>query len=220
MAIKLVIFDFDGVLVDSEFITSQVTTDHLRSYGVDADLNEILKKFTGMHDDDKRVHWLEWLGSDNIEKFATDNKSKTFDEYRKSLVPFPKVLPLLQNLQVPFCTASNSKLNSLQEKLKITKLDRFFNQQNTYVGSMVAKPKPAPDLYLYAAKMQNIPIHECLVIEDSQHGVHAAVKAGMKVVGYHGASHCYDGYKEQLQQAGASLVFDDLAQIPQFIRQF
>ena len=217
MAIKLIIFDFDGVLVDSEYLTSIVTTECLNKRGVDTKLEDTLKRFVGMHEDVKREHIAKDIGAENVDAFISETKLLTLQSYKKNLVPFKHVEPILKNLQIPFCVASNSRLISLEQKLKITKLNEFFNQQNIYVGSMVEKPKPAPDLYLLTAKMQNVKIEECLVIEDSVHGINAAVAAKMKVIGFYGASHCYHGYEKTLLDAGAQMVFKDLSEIPNII---
>ncbi|PCI85200.1 MAG: hypothetical protein COB24_13740 [Hyphomicrobiales bacterium] len=82
---------------------------------------------------------------------------------------------------------------------------------------MVAKPKPAPDLYLYAAEMHRVNADECLVIEDSVHGIRAAVTANMPVIGYYGASHCLNGYEVNLEKAGAKILFNDMRELSTII---
>lgn len=213
MAIKLIIFDFDGVLVDSEYLTSIVTTECLNKRGVDAKLEDTLKRFVGMHEDVKREHIAQDIGAENVDEFISETKKLTLESYKRDLVPLKDVEKTLGNLEIPFCVASNSRLISLKQKLEITKLNKFFNKNNIFVGSMVKKPKPAPDLYLHAAKMKNVKIEECLVIEDSIHGINAAVAAKMKVIGFYGASHCYRGYEKILLNAGAQMVFDNFFEI-------
>lgn len=220
MTVKLIIFDFDGVLVDSEYLTSIVTTECLMQLGVKTSLETTLKRFVGRHEDVKREQISKDIGAENVDAFIVKTKSLTLESYEKNLVPFRHVELMLENLNIPFCVASNSRLISLEQKLRITKLNKFFDQQNIFVGSMVEKPKPAPDLYLYAAKMHNVRIEECLVIEDSVHGIHAAVAAGMKVIGYYGASHCYQGYEKTLTNAGAQMVFNDFSEIATIIEQY
>ncbi|MCJ8323159.1 MAG: HAD-IA family hydrolase [Rhizobiales bacterium] len=220
MTIKLIIFDFDGVLVDSEYIAGQVTTAHLLKYGVEADLDTTLKRFVGMHDTDMRKHLAPNVGADNVDRFLSEIKQLSLEAYHQRLAPMANAIAMLESLTMPICIGSNSRFSSLITKLKITKLDKFFAEDKLYVGSMVAKPKPAPDLYLHAAAQHNVAADECLVIEDSAHGVKAAVDAKMPVIGYHGASHCYAGYEQKLLDAGAQMLFDDLADIPNIISNY
>lgn len=210
MTIKLIIFDFDGVLVDSEYIAGQVVTDTLPKYGVTIPLADVLKRYVGMHDTAMRESLIEDIGEDKIDQFFEEIKATTTDRYKNELTPLPNVVEMLNSLTMPICIGSNSRLISLKAKLGYTKLDQFFKEEQLYVGSMVAKPKPAPDLYLYAAKQYGLKPSECLVIEDSVHGTNAAVAAKMPVIGYYGASHCYASYEQKLKQAGAEYLFNDM----------
>lgn len=219
MTIKLIIFDFDGVLVDSEYISGQVTTEELHKYGVKTDLDTTLRRFVGMHDTTMRSHLAEDVGETRLEEFLSVIKEKTRLAYYDKLAPLPGAVDMLASLDLPLCIGSNSRFSSLKEKLEITKLNRFFSEDRLYVGSMVPKPKPAPDLYIHAAKQHNVMPAECLVIEDSAHGIKAAVDAKMPVIGFYGASHCYDGYEHKLKQAGADILFKQLSEIPDIIKQ-
>ena len=126
MAIKLIIFDFDGVLVDSEYLTSIVTTECLNKRGVNTKLENTLKRFVGVHEDVEREHITKDIGVENVDEFISETKLLTLESYKKDLVPFEHVELILENLGVPFCVASNSRLISLEQKLEITKLNRFF----------------------------------------------------------------------------------------------
>lgn len=218
MSIKLVIFDFDGVLVDSEFITGQITCEHLSEYGHETDLETVLKKYVGMHDNIRRKHLAEILGEHRVDRFMAETKDLSLLMYEKKLSPLKNVEYALENLRLPICIASNSRLSSLKQKLSITKLNRFFHEKKLFVGGMVENPKPAPDIYLLAAEMHNVEPHECLVIEDSVHGINAAVSANMRVIGYYGASHCYEGYHLSLKNAGACALFNDMVELPKIIK--
>lgn len=220
MAIKLVIFDFDGVLVDSEYINAQVTTRHLEKYGVRTTLSKTLKRFVGMHDETRRKHLAQDIGVENVDNFIKETKEFSLLAYQKLLLPLKNVEDTLKQLHLPFCIASNSQMTSLTQKLAITNLKRFFKKNTLYVGSMVEHPKPAPDIYIHAALKQKVSPHECLVIEDSVHGIHAATSAGMHVIGYYGASHCYDGYENSLLKAGAKTIFNDMSYLPQIITRY
>ncbi|MBL1421904.1 MAG: HAD-IA family hydrolase [Alphaproteobacteria bacterium] len=219
MTIKLIIFDFDGVLVDSEYIAGQVTTEALRKYGVKTDLDTTLRRFVGMHDTVMRGHLAEDVGEAHVDEFLNLVKENTHLAYRDQLVPLPGAVEMLAELDLPLCIGSNSRLAGLKSKLEITKLNRFFSEDRLYVGSMVPKPKPAPDLYLHVAEQHNVLPAECIVIEDSAHGINAAVDAKMPVIGFYGASHCYDGYEQKLKKAGADILFNQLREIPNIIKQ-
>ncbi|NRA88408.1 MAG: HAD family phosphatase [Rhizobiales bacterium] len=220
MAIKLIIFDFDGVLVDSEFIAGQTIHEILLEYGVNSNLDDVLHRFVGMHNDEMRGYLAADVGENNVDEFLIRSKKLTDLAYAQRLSTLPHAAEILAQIKLPKCICSNSRQSSLIYKLGITKLDRFFTPDMLYVGSMVPNPKPAPDLYLYTAKKYNILPSECLVIEDSVFGIRAAVAANMPVIGFYGASHCYDGYEQKLTTAGASLIFDDLLALPKLIDQF
>ncbi|MBL1420864.1 MAG: HAD family phosphatase [Alphaproteobacteria bacterium] len=213
LAIKLIIFDFDGVLVDSEFIAGQVMTKQLNELGIDINLARILQLFVGLDDIAKRLLLTDYIGASEVEGFILETKRLSRMAYMKQLKPLPFVESMLENLPIAKCIASNSHPDSLKIKIKASKLDRFFSEDKLYFGAMVAKPKPAPDLYLHAADMHKVDADECLVIEDSVHGVRAAVAANMPVIGYYGASHCFNGYEVNLEKAGANTSFNDMREL-------
>lgn len=219
MPIKLIIFDFDGVLVDSEFIAGQVMTKQLNDIGIKTNLATVLQLFVGLDDIAKRHLLADFIGSDEVKNFVLETKRLSRLAYMKQLEPLPNVVSTLEKLSIAKCIASNSHPDSLYVKIKASKLDRFFPKDKLYFGAMVAKPKPAPDLYLYAAEMHKVKADECLVIEDSVHGIHAAVAADMPVIGYYGASHCFKGYENSLENAGAKLVFNDMRELMSIVNK-
>lgn len=220
MTIKLMIFDFDGVLVDSEYIACQMTFKLLTEYGIKTSLDAVLHRFVGMHDTKMRALLATDVGDENVDEFLKKAQQMSYEAYVKQLVPMAGSIEMLKQIKLPKCIASNSRHKSLISKLAITKLDQYFASDRLYVGSMVAHPKPAPDLYLYAAKLHNVAPSECLVIEDSVLGINAAVAAKMPVIGYYGASHCYPGYEQKLLDAGANIVFKNLIDLPNIISDY
>lgn len=220
LTIKLIIFDFDGVLVDSEFIAGKVITKQLEARGIKTNLATILQNFVGLDDAAKRLILADFIGKNNVEAFILETKSLSRIAYTQQLKPLPHVEAVLSNLKINKCIASNSHPDSLKVKIKVSKLDRFFAASELFVGAMVEKPKPAPDLYLHAAKTYNVMPNECLVVEDSVHGIHAAVAAEMHVIGYSGASHCYNGYDETLKKAGVKMVFNNMSKLPSLLDSF
>lgn len=208
--IKLIIFDFDGVLVDSEYIAAQVTTRLLSEYGVKTNLQTTLQKFVGQHVDTIARYLEQDIGKHNVEDFKMKSKVENRKAFIDKLTPLPFVVDTLSKIEIPMCVGSNSAYDSLIAKLEISKLDKFFSPEALFVSSMVKKPKPAPDIFLHAAKYYGVVPSECLVIEDSVHGIQAALEANMQVIGYFGASHCGHEYRQLLINAGAFLTFNDM----------
>lgn len=217
--IQLIIFDFDGVLVDSEYIAGAVTTRLLTEFGAKTDLDTVLSQFVGQHVDAIASHLEQHIGKENIQEFKQKSKIENRKAFQEKLAPLPNVLKTLSQISIPMCIGSNSAYDSLLAKLEITKLNAFFPTEKLFVSSMVSKPKPAPDVYLKAAKHHNIAPQNCLVIEDSVHGIHAAKAANMAVIGFYGASHCHPKYEALLKQAGASITFDNIGELPNIINE-
>lgn len=217
--IELIIWDFDGVLVDSEYIAGQVRTEMLLEHGVDTNLDTVLKRFVGVHGDVMRQHLINDIGAHRIEAFTADLRLRSRVAFEARLKLLPHAKQVVAALQQPLCIGSNSSLASLLYKLEMTGLDRYFPEEKLYVGAMFDNPKPAPDIYLHAAKVHGVEPKNCLVIEDSVPGTQAAIAAGMPVVGYYGASHCYDGYENKLTEAGSLLTFNDMRELHTIIEK-
>jgi len=208
--IDLIIFDCDGVLVDSEVLSCQCLSETLAAYGIKLGLAEALELFLGRN----TAAVLQYYGGQGRpipDSFLADLKSRVRQTFQATLQPIPGVASLLDDLQMPFCLASSSDLDRISLSLTRTGLASYFGDR-LYTSQMVARGKPAPDLFLYAAgRMQTAP-PRTLVIEDSISGVTAAKAAGMKVWGFCGGSHyeSRDG-RAILRAAGADRVFDRMA---------
>lgn len=215
--IELIIWDFDGVLVDSEYIAGQVRTELLCEYGVETDLDTVLRRFVGVHGDVMTKHLTKDIGPERIEAFNIELKIRNKAAFIAGLKTLPYAVETVAKLRQPICIGSNSSLASLLYKLEMTGLAQYFPENKLYVGAMFDNPKPAPDIYLHAAKIHGVLPENCLVIEDSVPGTQAAIAAGMQVIGYYGASHCYDDYEAKLTDAGAILTFNDMRQLHEII---
>ena len=148
--------------------------------------------------------------------FFPTMRSRTQAAFEKELQPVAGVAELLAALPLPRCVASNSQLERVRHALQLTGLSAFF-EPHVYSASQVARGKPAPDLFLYAAEALGVAPGAALVIEDSVGGVEAARAAGMAVVGFCGGSHCRDGHGERLSAAGALQVFARMAELADFL---
>jgi HAD superfamily hydrolase (TIGR01509 family) len=203
---NLVIFDCDGVLVDSEELSCQCLSEVLEQCGIELSKDDALDLFLGR----STAAVLQHYRGDRClvpENFLVELKARVLQRFRRSLQPIPGVSSLVSSMQTPFCVASSSDLDRVSLSLEVTSLAAHFGRR-LYTSQMVARGKPAPDLFLYAAaQMQTAPTRT-LVVEDSVSGVTAAKAAGMTVWGFVGGSHYLsrDG-RSMLHDAGADRVF-------------
>lgn len=203
----LVIFDCDGVLVDSEVLSCQCLSEVLGECGIALSEDEAVELFLGRssaallshYKDDRRV---------NPETFLPELKSRVLQRFSQRLRPIPGVEAVVSRLESPCCVASSSDLDRVSQSLALTGLASLFGSR-LYTAQMVERGKPAPDLFLYAAAQMHAAPQRTLVIEDSVSGVTAAKAAGMAVWGFVGGSHYQsrDG-RAMLYDAGADRVFD------------
>ncbi len=193
----LVIFDCDGVLVNSEPLANQVYVQILGEYGHQVNSEEYLQEFSGA----SITQRLE-VTSQKLNWTPPSNFTSIFQERlavlsRQKLKPVPGIHELIESLTVPICIGSNGTRKEILLRLKIAQLTEQFGDA-IFSGIEVPHPKPAPDVFLAAAKSFNVPPSRCIVIEDSIPGVTAGVHAGMKVYG-----HAAFTPAEDLQNAGA-----------------
>ncbi len=193
----LVIFDCDGVLVDSEPLANTVYVQMLAEYGHHVNSEEYLRKFSGAAIVTRLASSSEQLNWTPPSDFYSVFNSRLSALAKNQLKPVPGIHDLLKSLTVPVCIASNGSRDEIKLRLKIAKLTEYFGNA-IFSGHEVPNPKPAPDVYLAAAQTFNTPPTKCVVIEDSVPGVTAAVRAGMKVYGH---AACTDA--AILKEAGA-----------------
>lgn len=219
MSFEAILFDCDGVLVDSEKIYVDVEREHLARIGLNYDLDEYMDRFQGLGATDfwaalDRDHRA--IGKGPLpETFADDLDADTMDRINRELTEISGIKQLLEVHDGPRAVASSSRLRRLIHKLQHTGLYDFF-EPHVYSGEQVENGKPAPDLFLFAAARLGVAPAKCLVIEDSANGVKAGLAAGMTVWGFVGGGHSHDGHREQLAAAGAHRVIDshdDLAKL-------
>ena len=208
--LDLIIFDCDGVLVDSEVLSCRCLSDVLAACSIELELADALELFLGRSTAAVLQHYRA-QGRTLPDSFLTDLKGRVFEAFQSSLRPIPGVASLLDGLRMPCCVASSSDLDRVSFSLALTGLSPYFGDR-LYTAQMVPHGKPAPDLFLHAASMMQSLPSKTLVIEDSVSGVAAAKAAGMKVWGFVGGSHyeSRDG-RGILQAAGADRVFDRMA---------
>ncbi|HEV2302096.1 MAG TPA: HAD family hydrolase [Stellaceae bacterium] len=212
----LVIFDCDGVLIDSEMIFARILGECLAAADLPVTLEEALSLGFGRNALTLSAEVESRYGRSLPEGFFPAMRRRTAAAFEKELRPVAGVVELLAGLPLPRCVASNSQLERVRHALALTGLLPFF-EPHVYSASQVARGKPAPDLFLHAAQSLGAPPGAALVVEDSAGGVEAARAAGMAVVGFCGGSHCRPGHAERLAEAGCSLVFARMADLATFL---
>lgn len=192
---KLIIFDCDGTLVDSEVIATKVFTTYWATHGVVMTETEFKINFIGTSRDAPVV--IENLAK--MPPHADKEGDALFDEaLSKNLHAVEGIFELLSSLNFDMCVASNSSLRYVENALIKTRLDSFFGQK-IFSSEQVDKPKPAADLFLYAASECGYEIKDCIVVEDSISGIRAAKNANMKVIGFSGAGHFVPMLEDRLK---------------------
>jgi HAD superfamily hydrolase (TIGR01509 family) len=206
----LIIFDCDGVLVDSEVLSCRCLSEVLAGYGINLNLDEALNLFLGRSSTAVLDHYRA-LGRSIPAQFYDELRIGVRAAFLSALCPIDGVRSVLEGLEVPHCVASSSDLDRVSFSLSLTGLAPHFGTR-LYSAQMVERGKPAPDLFLYAAERMQANSRRTLVVEDSVSGITAAKAAGMTAWGFVGGSHYQsrDG-KAILLGAGADRVFERMA---------
>jgi HAD superfamily hydrolase (TIGR01509 family) len=180
------IFDCDGVLIDSEYLASRVESELTRELGLELTVEEAHTLFLGQTVDGVLDRIAERTGKRPSSAFVYNWAFATAQAFKRELQPVPFIRAALERLRAhghPMAVASQSPLARVRFSLEVAGLDEFFGE-HVYVTSMVPRPKPAPDIYLHAAAKLATPPANCIVIEDSPAGAAAARDAGFRVIGY------------------------------------
>lgn len=216
---KLVIFDCDGVLVDSEPHSIAVLVKVMGDLGIAIDEAGAYERFLGrslaavtdyMRDD----HGLT-VGEDFIQNIRTD----LFARFRAELKPIPGIEEALDGLRQPRCVASSSQLERIRLSLSVTGLSERL-EPHIFSAQMVKNGKPAPDLFLHAAAEMGVAPADCVVIEDSPAGIQAAKAGDMTVFAFTGGSHttARAAYRSEIEALSPDLIFDRMADLPGLLR--
>jgi HAD superfamily hydrolase (TIGR01509 family) len=216
--VDLVIFDCDGVLVDSEVISCRAHAETLTRHGYPITADQVLTRFLGVSDREARQAIETELGRKLPDDFEHQVRAATLRSYANDLRLIPNIDTAIAAISLPKCVASSGTPEKIRHGLTCAGLYDVL-APHIFSASQVKRGKPAPDLFLFAAEQMRASPKRCVVIEDSIPGVTGALAAGMTVLGFHGGSHCRPGYAETLRAAGATLTFDDMRQLPGLIGQ-
>ncbi|CAL2074025.1 MULTISPECIES: HAD family hydrolase [Streptomyces] len=214
MRYDLIIFDNDGVLVDSEPISNRHLAAYLTELGIETSYEDSLRDYMGsaMH----RVHdlVLERTGQRLPADFDDVFHARVFAAFERELGPVPGAAEVLEKLAadgVPYCVASSGSHERIRVGHRTTGLDRWFQEERIFSSQDVGKGKPAPDLFLYAAERMGVAPGRCAVVEDSPLGVRAAVAAGMDVYGF-------TAMTPAKRLTGATQLFADMGELPDLLK--
>ncbi len=208
---SLVLFDCDGVLVDSERISHTVLRDLLGEHGVDLTLEQTFDHFMGSSTAKGLETVAALMGRPVPSSFDDTFNARCQDAFTQSLSPVAGVHELLARLPLRYCVASNGPRKKMRFTLGHTGLLSFL-EGRLFSADDVERPKPAPDLFLHAAATLGVAAADCVVVEDSVSGVLAARAAGMRALGFAAM-----GQGEKLRQAGAHVVFGEMASLPSLL---
>jgi HAD superfamily hydrolase (TIGR01509 family) len=214
---KLVIFDCDGVLVDSEPISMSVLLGVITGAGGAVSEEAAYLHFLGRSMASVRAVLLSDFGFTVTEDHLVIARREMRRRFAEELQPMPGMADALRRLDMPCCVASSGTLERIRLSLATTGLLELL-EPNLYSATMVERGKPAPDLFLHAARDMGAPPSACIVVEDSPAGVAAAKAAGMRVFGFTGGSHAGKaGLAASLAALAPDLVFDDMARLPELV---
>jgi HAD superfamily hydrolase (TIGR01509 family) len=215
---SLVIFDCDGVLVDSEGLFARVASDCLAELGIAIDPETAARRFAGVSVKDLLAEVAREHAGKLPPGFEAYLGRREAQAYLAQLQPIAGVRDAIRAIPYRRCVASSSLPARITDSLAIAKLDDLFEPEKCFSTIQVAHGKPAPDIFLHAARAMNEAIDHCIVVEDSVPGVVGAIAARMHVVGFHGGSHCGPHHGDSLRGAGAHLVIGNMRELPGAIK--
>jgi HAD superfamily hydrolase (TIGR01509 family) len=211
------IFDFDGVLIESEYVGNKQIAEYLTARGHPTSVEDSMNNFMGLAGKDFLGAIEQWIGRPLPEDFHAEREAEDARALTEGVAAVAGAVAFIESLppELPRAIASSSSMEWIEAHLDHLKLRHHFGD-NIFSGrTHVARGKPAPDIYLHAAAALEVPIERTAIIEDSPVGVTGAVASGAFVVGLGAGSHCFDGHGERLRALGAHAVahsFEEVAE--------
>ena len=216
---ELIIFDCDGVLVDSEPLSMRVLAATMSDLGISLSSDDCYRHFLGRSISSMKSTLDQQFGRKLTDADLSAMRERLFDLYAQELEPIAGIAEVLGDLTVPYCVASSSLPERIKLSLDLTGLSVFFGD-HVFSATMVEHGKPAPDLFLHAARRMGAHPERCIVIEDSPAGLEAARRANMRSFAFLGGSHAVPaGLASQVAAQFPSCIFDDMDQLPNLIAQ-
>jgi HAD superfamily hydrolase (TIGR01509 family) len=212
-----IIFDFDGVIADSEALSNTVLAETVTRLGLPTTLEDALDRYQGRSWTEVVARIEAGVGEPQALRFADELKAETFSRLRANLVEVPGATAFIRSLaHLRTCIASSSSVERLAVCLETLGIASDFCGR-IFSSEMVQRGKPHPDIFLHAAAQLGVEPSSCFVIEDSASGVRGGVAAGMTVVGLCAASHIREGHADRLAEAGATHVAGSWDEVSTFL---
>lgn len=208
----LVIFDCDGVLIDSEIVAARLEAEAITELGLPMTAETICARFAGTTTKEVWQTLERELGRPLPPGFFETHLAHVREVFSRELEAIPGARRAVEGLDMPYCVASSTRLPALIDNLATAGLADLFDGR-VFSASQVRRAKPAPDVFMFAASQMGADPADCLVIEDSVAGVTAARRAGMAVVGFVGGSHVTPGLADRLRAAGASAIIPGMGDL-------
>jgi HAD superfamily hydrolase (TIGR01509 family) len=202
MKYNCIIFDCDGVLVDSEAISAKIFQEMILELGTEIEFDTVLEQITGTSMKENLLFISEIINSDLPANFETEFRKRSYEAFKTDLKPIKGIRELLKKIKVPVGVASSGPAEKIRLNLTTTNLIQFFGE-NIFSSYEIQSWKPEPDIYLFAAKKMGFKPGECAVIEDSLPGIQAAKAGGFNVFGF-----AHDKNKTAFEELGATVFFE------------
>lgn len=209
---QLVIFDCDGVLIDSEGISSRTLSEALNREGVAISPDEVYRTITGMSESMIKTELAARYGLTDVANMFRTWHAEIYQAFSNELLPVDGIEDVVRGLNLPVCVASNSLVERLEKSLGLLALWDAF-APHVYSAEMVPLPKPAPDLLLHCVKQFDADPSACIMIDDGVHGIEAARAAGLLSIGFVAPNDPRSGRREALAEAGATRVASGSAEL-------
>jgi len=210
------ICDCDGVLVDSEIIADRVLLQVLAEHFPGIDFRPAVKTAFGQQTSRFLSHLETKFGITMPAGFVDVIEARVSAELAKSVGPIAGVRHALQCVSLPVAVVSNSRMERVRSSVRRAGLDEICGAR-VFSAEQVARPKPFPDVYLFAAKSLGVAPERCLVVEDSVAGLTAARAAGMMTIAFVGASHIPSGYAQVLRDTGITRIIETMEELPALV---
>ncbi|MGI9018040.1 MAG: HAD family hydrolase [Euzebya sp.] len=218
MSYGAVIFDCDGVLVDSEVIAIEVEVAALARVGVQLTAVELAQRYVGVSGPAMRSSVAREFGIDLTDSFWATLREDSHAALAGRVRAIPGMRQVIQQLGLPYALASSSSHDRVVLTLGTAGLLDLFDDSRRFSAQDVEHGKPAPDLFLHAAAALGVAPGSCVVVEDSPYGVAAALAAGMDVVGFTAGGHADDAWAQRLRDAGAARIAANSGELTQILR--
>ncbi|TDO99156.1 HAD family hydrolase [Flavobacterium sp. 245] len=211
MEVKCIIFDCDGVLVDTEKIGNGILLEMASEYGFDMKIEDAYRNFNGRNLKDCFRHIEEAIDQKLPENFEEDYRQKSFEAFKTQVKPMEGVVDFIEKLKIPYCVASSGPVEKIRLNLEVAGLlDKFENK--IFSSYQINSWKPEPGIFLYAAKEMGFKVEDSIVLEDSKAGVKAGISGGFKVYGF------ANGYNNSDLEEEGAILFNNYEELRSLLK--